>query len=182
MKKNLILIFALFLLSACPLLPSAQALVFFGEDLNFSQDINNTGSVFYFGFIDAANPFTKVTFLNTNPGSNDGFGYDDLTIGRVENVVETAVPEPATLTLIMLGGLGAAFSGRKRFLKNQTRVPVLSLLFSWIKVAMNRVKFFGVFSEPNSTGALPHPCRLIQTTINCSNFCSSGFPHVVRIE
>jgi len=74
---------------------------------------NNTGSVLFFGYIDSQNPFTKVTFINTNPGSNDGFGYDDLTIGRVENVIDATVPEPATLTLFLLGGVGAVVSRRR---------------------------------------------------------------------
>jgi hypothetical protein len=75
---------------------------------------NNTGSVLFFGYIDAQNPFNKVTFINTNPGSNDGFGYDDLTIGRAENVVDTTVPEPGTLALFVLGGIGTAVTRQKK--------------------------------------------------------------------
>ena len=39
------------------------------------------GALSYFGFIDADNPFTKVTFSNAT--NFDGFGFDDLTVGDV---------------------------------------------------------------------------------------------------
>jgi hypothetical protein len=58
----------------------------------------NTGSVAYFGVIDTDNPFLAVSFVR-GLNQNDGFGFDDLTIGRVENVV----PEPGTLALVGLG-------------------------------------------------------------------------------
>jgi hypothetical protein len=60
---------------------------------------NNTGSVAYYGVIDTANPFIRVSFLRTLD-SGDAFGFDDMTIGRVENV--TPVPEPSTLTLVAI--------------------------------------------------------------------------------
>lgn len=69
---------------------------------------NNTGSVLYFGLVDTQAPFTSVTFLRPL-SSVDGFGFDDLTIGRVENVV----PEPGSLALLGLG-LAMLRAGRSR--------------------------------------------------------------------
>lgn len=46
-----------------------------------------TGSIFYFGVLDPDAPFDSVTFRNT--GSGDGFGFDDLTIGRASQFVPT---------------------------------------------------------------------------------------------
>jgi hypothetical protein len=57
----------------------------------------NTGSVVYYGVIDTENPFLAVSFVR-GLNQNDGFGFDDMTIGRIGNVV----PEPAALTLLGL--------------------------------------------------------------------------------
>ena len=65
------------------------------------------GSVLYYGLIaeGAGELFTSITFGNTNPGV-DFFGFDDMTIGSIEQVRPT--PEPATLALL---GLAAALAG-----------------------------------------------------------------------
>ncbi len=68
------------------------------------------GSVLYFGYIDTANPWTKITFGNTAAGV-DVFGFDDMTIGSVDQVVPV-VPEPSTLAL--LGCAGLALRRRRR--------------------------------------------------------------------
>ena len=60
------------------------------------------GAGLFFGIIDAANPFTTVQFLNTQ-GSADAFGFDDFTIGRVDQVA--AVPEPSSIALVASGAL-----------------------------------------------------------------------------
>jgi hypothetical protein len=62
------------------------------------------GSVFFFGYIDASNPWTSAAF--SNPASGDDFGFDDMTIGSVEQV--TPVPEPSTLAALGFGALGLA--------------------------------------------------------------------------
>lgn len=85
--------------------------------LTIDNTVNGPGgSVLYFGIIDTANPFTSVTFGNTAPG-DDFFGFDDFTIGSVEQVREDPngnVPVPATLALLGIGGVGLAFLRRRK--------------------------------------------------------------------
>jgi hypothetical protein len=61
------------------------------------------GSVFFFGYINTASPFTKVTF-NIAGDPTDFFGFDNMTIGSVEQVV--SVPEPSGILLLATGLLG----------------------------------------------------------------------------
>jgi hypothetical protein len=70
------------------------------------------GSVFFFGYIDPDNPWTSATFSNVG-GSGDDFGFDDMTIGSRQQVQAAAVPEPATLTLLASGLVGAAVRRRR---------------------------------------------------------------------
>lgn len=58
---------------------------------------NSTGSVAYYGVIDTDNPFIRVSFIRTS-NAGDGFGFDDFTIGRAENV--SSVPIPNSLFLL----------------------------------------------------------------------------------
>lgn len=69
------------------------------------------GGVIYFGLIDTANPFTRITFGNTAAGT-DFFGFDDMTIGSAQQV--SSVPEPATLLLLGTGVVGLAARFRRR--------------------------------------------------------------------
>jgi hypothetical protein len=70
------------------------------------------GSVLYFGFYvtTPSEEFTRITFGNTQPGT-DFFGFDDFSIGSRQQV---RVPEPASL-LLLSGGLGLLALGRKKF-------------------------------------------------------------------
>ncbi|RYD32138.1 MAG: VPDSG-CTERM sorting domain-containing protein [Verrucomicrobiaceae bacterium] len=72
------------------------------------------GGVLYFGYIDTENPFVSVSFGNTASGS-DFFAFDDLTVGSVEQVQPTPVPDGSST--LALGGLSLlGLAGMRRFL------------------------------------------------------------------
>jgi len=73
------------------------------------------GSVFYFGFYDLENTYTKIQFGNTGSEA-DWFGFDNMTIGSLQQV-NPVVPVPSTLLLLGSGLLGMVGCGRKRFSK-----------------------------------------------------------------
>jgi hypothetical protein len=82
--------------------------------LTVPHTINNDGGgVLYFGVIDTANPFTRITFGNTAAGT-DFFGFDDMTVGSVQQVQPAPVPEPATVLLLGAGLAGVAAARRRR--------------------------------------------------------------------
>lgn len=71
------------------------------------------GAGLFYGIIDVNNPFTSVTFTNTNGSLNDAFGFDDFTIGRIDQVAMT--PEPSALVLFSTGALSLfAFTRRRK--------------------------------------------------------------------
>lgn len=81
-----------------------------GSTQNFT--VNNTvgapnGSLLFWGIIaeDASETFTSVTFGNTASGS-DVFGFDDLTIGDLDQVSPVPVPPAMLLLGSALAGLG----------------------------------------------------------------------------
>jgi hypothetical protein len=77
-----------------------------------SSALTPTGSALFFGYINTDTAFTTVTFNNLSQGI-DGFGFDDLTVGRRENVT-APVPEPAAWAMFLLGfaTLGTAIRRR----------------------------------------------------------------------
>jgi hypothetical protein len=58
------------------------------------------GSVIFFGYIDTANPWTRAEFANVGGGGGDDFGFDNMTIGSIQQV--RVVPHPSTLLLLGL--------------------------------------------------------------------------------
>ena len=65
---------------------------------------STSGSNLYWGFYDTANTYTSISFGN-NSGGADIFGFDDFSIGSLEQVTPTPAPEPSSWAM-MLGGFG----------------------------------------------------------------------------
>jgi hypothetical protein len=83
--------------------------------VNNSTNISG-GGVLYFGVIDDTNSFNQVVFRNTGSG-DDIFGFDDMTVGDIQQVVP--VPEPGT-ALFGIFLTGACALNRRR--RQQTAV------------------------------------------------------------
>ena len=70
-------------------------------------------TVLYFGLItnNAAEQFTNIAFLSTGGYGSETFGFDDMTIGSLQQV---SIPEPATIALFGMGLAGLGFSRRRK--------------------------------------------------------------------
>ncbi|WP_083690219.1 PEP-CTERM sorting domain-containing protein [Colwellia sp. UCD-KL20] len=82
-----------------------------------SYIVNNTtsapnGSLLFWGLVDVTNPFTSITFGNTN--STDVFGFDDMTIGTAQQVITNSVPEPGSLAILGLGLAGFSLTRKAK--------------------------------------------------------------------
>ncbi len=75
------------------------------------EDRSLNGNVFFFGYIDVEHPWTQA-MINVR-GVNDVYGLDDLTVGSIQQVLPTPVPEPATLSLLGIGVLGLIATMRR---------------------------------------------------------------------
>jgi hypothetical protein len=60
-----------------------------------------SGGVAFFGAIDTQSPFVAVEFSRIGGATGDGFGFDDMTIGRVQQIH----PEPPTVGIATYVGL-----------------------------------------------------------------------------
>jgi hypothetical protein len=76
---------------------------------------STSGSNLYFGFYDTGDTYTSIVFGN-NSGGADTFGFDDMTVGSLQQVTPNATPLPAALPLFAtgLGALGLLGWRRKR--------------------------------------------------------------------
>jgi hypothetical protein len=68
------------------------------------------GGVLYWGIIDTAHTYTRLTFGNT-AGGIDYFGFDDFSVGGIGQV---RIPEPASLALMAIGLAGLAGLRRRK--------------------------------------------------------------------
>lgn len=86
-------------------------------DVGNGTTILQNSSVLYFGFIDSTTTYSQVNFLNSDTG--DGFAFDNLTVGSLEQL--NPVPEPGTLLLLgssMVGLAGYSWRRRKTAMKS----------------------------------------------------------------
>jgi len=88
-----------------------------GSTFSMPSTPSPSGSVFYFGVIDADNPFNLVTFERSDPTILERFNFDDFTIGYASQELPLApTPEPGTLLLLgsSLAGIGSALWRRRK--------------------------------------------------------------------
>lgn len=73
----------------------------------------NDGNLNFFGYINTASLFDEIRFSSKGitSQSEDFWGFDDMTIGSLEQVV---VPEPASVALLGAGLVGLAVSRRRQ--------------------------------------------------------------------
>lgn len=75
------------------------------------------GAALFFGVINSTNPFDAVEFSAAFVGAtNDVFGFDQMTIGSVDQVLpdQTVVPEPATVVTLATGLAVIAWRTRRK--------------------------------------------------------------------
>jgi len=73
-----------------------------------------SGALLFWGFIDSTKTYNRITFGNSAAGV-DAFGFDDMVVGDIRQVVTppSGVPEPGTLALVGLSLAGLAAATRR---------------------------------------------------------------------
>ncbi|MEM6760938.1 MAG: VPLPA-CTERM sorting domain-containing protein [Pseudomonadota bacterium] len=85
-------------------------------ETDFTLDVMGSpnGSLIFWGFTDITETYDQIVFNNT-PGSGDVFGFDDMTIGDVTQIVNPpSIPLPATAWLLLAGVGGLGLMRRRR--------------------------------------------------------------------
>jgi hypothetical protein len=62
----------------------------------------NNGSALFYGYINTTSLFDEIIFGNTSVSGFDGFGFDQMTIGSLQQV--TPVPEPSEWVAMGMAG------------------------------------------------------------------------------
>lgn len=75
------------------------------QTITLSTSGSESGNQLFWGFYDPTGTYTNIAFSNTSGGS-DLFGFDDMTIGDLGQVIVNPVPEPGSLAMLGLGLLG----------------------------------------------------------------------------
>ncbi len=78
--------------------------------LALDEIVGANGNLVFFGFIDQVDTYTTIRFTNSGSGS-DVFGFDDLIIGDIGQVV--SAPEPGGLALMSIALFGLFLSRKK---------------------------------------------------------------------
>ncbi|MEB3885496.1 PEP-CTERM sorting domain-containing protein [Lyngbya sp. CCY1209] len=84
------------------------------ENIPHTQSADANAYELFFGYINPDLSFTQIEFLANGPIPEDGFGLDDITIGRREQL-RASVPEPtSTLALFGVAAIGLFWRNKRR--------------------------------------------------------------------
>lgn len=81
---------------------------------------SNDGNLNFFGYINTTSLFDEIRFtsFSTTNQSPDYWGFDDMTIGSLEQVTTTPVPEPSNVLLLTVALTGLILA--RRHLRDQS--------------------------------------------------------------